>query len=68
MTNGLNNNRVKFLTYLVYVLLTLLTAVSIYHFTEITTLPETYVRLERYICDMAKIEKQLDRIIDKLDK
>lgn len=68
MTNGLNSNKIKFLTYLVYVLLTLLTAVSVYHFTEITNLPETYVRLERYTCDMQKIEKQLDRIINKLDK
>ena len=68
MTNGLNSKKAQLLTYLVYVLLTLLTCVSLYHFYMIANLPDNYVRLERYICDITKVEKNLEKIGDKLDR
>lgn len=68
MTQGLNNRKAQWLTYLVYVLITLLTAVSLYHFKTIVELPDNYVRLERYTCDIEKVERRLERISDKLDR
>jgi hypothetical protein len=32
------------------------------------SLPHEYVRLERYTCDIDKVEKRLGRIEDKLDR
>lgn len=68
MTNGLNDKGATILTYLVYVLLTLLTLVSLYHFYMIANLPETYVRLERYRCDIEKLYKTVERVDENLDK
>lgn len=69
MNNGnLSQGKQNVLTYLVYVLLSLLTLVMGYVVIQMTQLPETYVRLERYLCDQSKIEKVLERIERKIDR
>ena len=68
MTNGLNGNQTKFLTYLVYVLLALLTFATGWHFRVLSSLPNEYVRLERYLCDNERLEKTLETIDGKLTR
>lgn len=86
MTNGLDDRKTQFVTYLVYILLALLTVsmgvtgimladtlsdqaaqkVAFDQFKE--TMPEKYVRLERYTCDMQRVESLLGKIDRKLDR
>lgn len=68
MTNGLSGVQTKFLTYLVYVLLALLTFATGWHFRVLSSLPHEYVRLERYLCDEERTVSTLNRMEDKLDR
>jgi len=75
MTNGLNEKRVQWLTYLVYFLLAVLTFVTGLnsytvraHDTKLQNLPSEFVRLERYGCDIKRVETQLERLNDKMDR
>ena len=70
MVNGLSNAETKLVTYLVYVLLTLLTLTTGWQAVTLNSLPDKYVRLERYnsdqnkICtDIAKVDSKLDRLL-----
>lgn len=78
MTNGLNGNQVKWLTYLIYVLLTVLTTVSAGAWVKISmvesAMPDRYVMLERYkedqrrsACNADRIEAHVVRIESKID-
>ena len=68
----LSESQVKWLTYLVYILLFFLTAGTIWSINRVSeieaSLPEKYVQKDRYLCDQLKIEKKLDRILDYLEK
>ena len=64
MTKGLNDSKVRWLTYLVYLLITVISLVTVYNTDAITSIREKYVRLSRYDTDQARIEKKLDRLID----
>jgi len=68
MTNNLNESRVKWLTYLVYILLFVLTLITGWHTVALSNLPDKYVRLERYQTDAGRIESNLKAINDKLDR
>jgi len=68
MTDGLNGNQVKFLTYLVYVLLTILTIVVAWQAVTIAQIPDKYVRLERYGCDVKDVKERLKALDTKLDR
>ena len=52
MTNGLSDSKVKWLTYLVYFLLAILSIVTAFNTYLISDLPKEYVRLERYKSDL----------------
>lgn len=78
MTNGISEDRQKWLTYLVYLLLLFLTTVSGWLIVDRIGMPKEFVRLERYTedkkaqserysCDMGRIEKSLATINGKLD-
>jgi len=67
-------NATKWLTLLVYFLLTVLTVMSGWQQVQMVrvndkfdTLPKEYVSKERYLCDRADFKTQLARINDKLD-
>jgi hypothetical protein len=64
----LNERQIKFLTYLVYILLTFSTLVSGWCAYRIISMPEKYVMKERYLCDQSRLEKSLDNIGAKLDR
>ena len=68
MTNGLNGSQVKFLTYLVYVLLTILTIVVAWQAVTLSEIPDKYVRLERYGCDVADVKDRLKELSNKIDQ
>lgn len=84
MTENLSASQAKWLTYLVWILMTILTGTTIFQFTlisgqnaEIKTInqrvtsyhhPEKYVTLERYSSDMARFCVSLDRVDAKLDR
>jgi hypothetical protein len=75
MTDGLSTRQVKILTFVVYILITLLTLTTGYQQTQIIAqngkldrLPETYVALERYKCDVETLNTKLNRMDDKLDR
>ena len=68
MTKDLNGPVVKWLTYLVYILLTVLTIITGWHTATLSKLPDNYVRLERYQCDTVRIEQGIRDINLKLDK
>ena len=68
MVEDLNESKVKWLTYLVYILLTLITVVSGWNTVNISALPDKYVRLERYQTDSGRIECTLQSINTKLDR
>ena len=68
MTKNLNESRVKWLTYLVYILLSILTLVTGWHTVALSNLPDKYVRLERYQSDASRIENNLKTINYKLDR
>lgn len=72
-----SNGSTRFLTYLVYVLLGILTLTSGYQMMSLRAqdvkiskqnerlvkLPDKFVRLERYTCDVQRIEKCLARLM-----
>ena len=68
MVEDLNESKVKWLTYLVYVLLTAITVISGWNTVNISDMPNQYVRLERYQADSQRIEHSLRVIDSKLDK
>ena len=68
MTSNLNGSTVKWLTYLVYILLSVLTLITGWHTVALSNLPDKYVRLERYQSDAGRIESNLKNISDKLDR
>jgi len=68
MVEDLNESKVRWLTYLVYILLTAITIVSGWNTVKITDMPDKYVRLERYQTDTNRIERTLIAIDAKLDK
>ena len=75
MTNGLNDLQVKIVTYLVYVLLAILTLVMTFnsltvasHERTINEMPDKFVRLERYQSDQQNIKENQRAIMDKLDR
>lgn len=65
-----NNNR--YLTILVYVLLSVITVLSGWNSVSLSgfkdSMPKEYVRLERYSCDIKEIREQLRGIDNKLDQ
>ena len=68
MTSGLNNAQTRFLTYLVYVLLTILTIVVGWQALTISQIPDKYVRLERYICDVNDLKEDIRCLSNKIDR
>ena len=68
MTNGLSGAETKFVTYLVYVLLTLLTITTGWQAITLNSLPDKYVRLERYTSDQNKVCTELNKVDSKLDR
>jgi len=68
MTEHLDSAKVKWLTYLVYILLASLTLISGWNTTKISAMPDKYVRLERYQSDSGRIECTLRDINSKLDR
>lgn len=68
MTENLDNATVKWLTYLVYILLVVLTLMSGWTTTKIAAMPDKYVRLERYQADSGRIECTLRDMDTKLDR
>lgn len=74
MTRGISEDKAKWLTYLVYLLLMFLTAVTGWGYYKsdknqetISKLPSEYVRLERYLSDKSSITREFDGINKKLD-
>ena len=71
VTTGLNNKQARIINVLAWVLLTILLGYGAWlgnKFYELKVeLPAEYVRLERYTCDINKLEKRLERIEGKLD-
>jgi len=65
MVEDLNESKVKWLTYLVYVLLTAITVISGWNTVRITDMPDRYVRLERYQTDVSRINSKLDNLIER---
>ena len=68
MTDDLSESKVKWLTYLVYILITIITIVSGWNTVNISAMPDKYVRLERYQTDSGRIECTLQSINAKLDR
>ncbi|MCP4579818.1 MAG: hypothetical protein GY846_26405 [Deltaproteobacteria bacterium] len=68
MTENLDSAKVKWLTYLIYFLLAVLTFMSGWNTTKISAMPDKYVRLERYQSDSGRIECTLRDIDSKLDR
>lgn len=78
MTNGISESTAKWLTYLVYIILTTLAISNGWLIVKQVELPDRFVRLERYsedkkatleryLCDIGRIEKALSAINAKLD-
>jgi len=75
MTNGLTSAQIKWLTYLVYFLLAVLTLITGWNTVEtrkntdrFTGLPKEYVRLERYNRDQDRLYESLNLMNRKLDR
>ncbi len=75
MGGNLPEWQTKWLTYLVFVLLTLLTGFTMYQNSSISeiqstvnSMPKEYVQLERYTADQNRQESTLDKIDRKLDR
>ena len=75
MGEDLPKNQVKWLTYLVLLLLTILTGVTVMQNasisdmqTTVNALPKEYVQLERYKTDQDRQISTLDKIDAKLDR
>ncbi len=74
MGGNLPEWQTKWLTYLVFILLTILTGFTMYQNSSIAEmqervneLPKEYVQLERYTADQSRQESTLDKIDRKLD-
>ena len=67
-----DTNGNKYLTILIYVLLSVITLLSGWNSVSLTgfkdTIPKEYVRLERYVCDTKELREQLKSIDNKLDQ
>ncbi len=75
MGGNLPEWQVKWLTYLVFILLTILTGATAYQNASISEMesrvnemPKEYVQLERYTADQSRQESTLDKIDRKLDR
>ena len=68
MVSGLNNTAIRFVTYLVYILLALLTLTTGWQAVTLGNMPDKYVRLERYNSDQNKICAELTKLDTKLDR
>jgi len=68
MENGFNNAKVQWLTYLVYILLVVLTIISGWNTSSIQSIRDTYVPTERYLTDQVRLDTALNRINGKLDR
>ena len=80
MTNGLSDSKVTWLTYLVYILIAFLTLITGWQQfmvtsiqAEIKTMPDKYVRSERYLTDkhysegcLKEIQKDIKEILKVL--
>jgi hypothetical protein len=70
--NTLSTAQVKFLQWLIGILLVVLTTTGAWSMREIyklkSDLPEKYVLLERYTVDQNRVGNSLDRIDAKLDR
>jgi len=64
----LENNKVKFLTWIIYLLITLNLGLSGWSANELFKLSDKYVQKERYICDTDRLESSIDKVLNKLDK
>jgi len=67
MTNGLNNESVKILTWVVYALILILTGATSYLMVAQAQMSDKYVRLERYQSDTQRIESSACRLESKFD-
>ncbi len=74
MGGNLPEWQTKWLTYLVFILLTMLTGFTMYQVSSIAdiqktmnSLPKEYVQLERYTTDQTRQESTLSKIDGKLD-
>ena len=68
MTGGLSEEAVRILTWVIYMLILILTGATSYLIIQNSTLPDRYVRLERYQADNRRIEATTSRIETKFDK
>ena len=68
MTNGLTSPAVKWLTYLVYGLLIILTIITGWNNATISKLPDNYVRLERYQSDAVRIDQRYQSDTERIDQ
>lgn len=71
MVEGLKETQVKLLTYLVYLLISVLTIATIAIGTDLqqfkSKMPDSYVRLERYRSDIEANRRTLGRMENKID-
>jgi len=58
MTDNLDQSKIRWLTYLVYILLVFLTILAGWNTSKLACLPDDYVRLERYQADT---KREFDR-------
>jgi len=73
MTKGLGDNQIKWLTYMVWILIFLLTIftgynnlISARNSQAIHEMPSSYVRLERYKSDGERYQRDQEKIYDML--
>ena len=65
---NLTSTQIKFLTYLVWGLLTFLTIATAWTMLELYNLPKNYVLLERYQCDQESLKMGIEKLDRKLDR
>ena len=64
---SIREDHIKFLGFIVTILLIIISGITGWHTTILASLPNNYVRLERYNCDETKQQTTLQRIETKLD-
>lgn len=67
MNYNIKQEKIAWLTYLVYILLSFLTLTSVFNSMEIKEVKKDYVTIERYKCDTDRIYTELSKISLKLD-
>lgn len=68
VVKGLDDGKVKWLTYLVYILLTIMTGLTTWHTIILFQMPDKYVRLERYIQDNSNWLERYTKDQNRLEK